>query len=217
MADSLRRYTSDAIDVRYDAKRCIHAAECVRGLPAVFDTARKPWVQPEAAAADEVAAVVLRCPTGALHFERKDGGAAENAPMQNILTPMPNGPYFVRGNVQITDAEGNLIIEDTRIALCRCGHSNNKPFCDNAHQQAGFEDAGAAPDNQAEVAAAAAHTQLTVTTLANGPLFLQGDFELSSANGQSIFRGNKTALCRCGSSANKPFCDGTHKEIGFQG
>ncbi|MCG8348901.1 MAG: CDGSH iron-sulfur domain-containing protein [Chloroflexales bacterium] len=216
MADSPRRYTSDAIDVTYDAKRCIHAAECVRGLPAVFDTAQKPWVQPESAAANEVAAVVLRCPTGALHFERKDGGAAESAPVQNTLAPVPNGPYFVRGNVQITDAAGNLIIADTRIALCRCGQSNNKPFCDNAHQQAGFVDVGAVTDNQAEVAATAAHTQLPITALANGPLFLQGDFELCSADGQSVFRGNKTALCRCGSSAGKPFCDGTHKEIGFQ-
>ena len=78
MANKIRRYTSADIDVTYDVKRCIHAAECVRGLPAVFDTKKRPWVQPDKANADTVAEVILRCPSGALHYERKDGGAAES-------------------------------------------------------------------------------------------------------------------------------------------
>ena len=77
MTDKVKTYWSDDIVVAYDAGRCIHAAECVRGLPGVFDTGKQPWIQPANAAADAVAEVVMRCPTGALHFERKDGGAAE--------------------------------------------------------------------------------------------------------------------------------------------
>ena len=58
MTGKIHRYTSADIDVTYDAKRCIHAAECVRGLPAVFDTQKRPWVQPDNANADAVAEVV---------------------------------------------------------------------------------------------------------------------------------------------------------------
>ena len=63
-----RVYEGRDITVEYDAARCIHVAECVKGLPAVFDPNRRPWVDPDAATADEIAAVVRRCPTGALHY-----------------------------------------------------------------------------------------------------------------------------------------------------
>ena len=75
--DNLRHYTSEAIDVSYDARRCIHAAECIRGLPAVFDTDRRPWILPTGASADAIAAVIENCPSGALHYTRRDGGARE--------------------------------------------------------------------------------------------------------------------------------------------
>ena len=52
MSSQPKRYTSDAIDVTFDTQRCIHAAECVRGLPAVFDTSQRPWIQPANAGAD---------------------------------------------------------------------------------------------------------------------------------------------------------------------
>ncbi len=71
-----KRYAGDAIAVTFEAQRCIHAAECVRRLPAVFERNRRPWILPDAAAAAEVAAVIERCPTGALHYERRDSGPA---------------------------------------------------------------------------------------------------------------------------------------------
>jgi uncharacterized Fe-S cluster protein YjdI len=70
MSDKIHKYQSDQITVTYDAKLCIHAAMCVSKLPQVFDTSKKPWVQPDKATADEVAEAVMLCPTGALQFER---------------------------------------------------------------------------------------------------------------------------------------------------
>jgi uncharacterized Fe-S cluster protein YjdI len=139
LKDNLRHYTSDAIDVSYDAERCIHAAECVRGLPEVFDTSRRPWILPSGASADAIAAVIERCPTGALHYTRRDGGPAESPPNDATIAPVPGGPLYVRGLVQLRSADGSLLVEDTRMALCRCGRSENKPYCDNSHIGTDFD------------------------------------------------------------------------------
>ena len=143
LKDGLRHYTSDAIDVSYDAERCIHAAECLRGLPEVFDTGRRPWILPSAASADAIAAVIERCPSGALHYTRRDGGASEAPPEQTTIVPQPGGPLYVHGLIQLKLADGSLLVEETRAALCRCGQSENKPFCDNSHIGTRFDEAGA--------------------------------------------------------------------------
>lgn len=133
-----RTYTTEAIAVHWDASRCIHTARCIAGLPGVFDPRRRPWIDLDETDADEVAAVVTRCPTGALHFQRRDGGPDEQAVTPPIVMPAPNGPLFVRGHVQIVNGAGEVLREDTRMALCRCGASENKPFCDNSHRRIGF-------------------------------------------------------------------------------
>lgn len=66
MADSRKTYAGADVDVSFDPTLCAHAAECVRGLPTVFDTARRPWITPDGAPAEDVVAVVARCPSGAL-------------------------------------------------------------------------------------------------------------------------------------------------------
>lgn len=197
----------------YNVRRCIHAAECVRGLPAVFDTAKRPWIQPVNASGDAVAEVVMRCPTGALHFERKDGGTAEPVPAANRIIVMADGPLHVRGDVTIKSPQGETVETETRLALCRCGQSGNKPYCDNSHQAAGFADDGRLARSSSEEHDPSG--PLAVTPAANGPLLLSGRFELVSADGKTIFRGERAALCRCGGSGSKPFCDGTHKSNGF--
>lgn len=135
----LHTYESDDIEVWYDLKRCIHAAECVRGLPRVFDPNARPWIQPEHAAADEVAAVVERCPTGALTYERKDGSAGESKPEGNVVRLVEDGPLYFHGALRVEDPGGRCPETETRVALCRCGASKHKPFCDNSHVEAGFK------------------------------------------------------------------------------
>jgi len=91
-SDAIRHYADDAIDITYDAHRCIHAAECIRGLPAVFDSGRRPWITPPAASADEIAKVIAKCPSGALHFRRRDGGPEEIPQDPTTIEPAPGGP-----------------------------------------------------------------------------------------------------------------------------
>jgi CDGSH-type Zn-finger protein/uncharacterized Fe-S cluster protein YjdI len=133
-----RTYATDAIEVHWEPRLCIHVKNCVRGLGEVFDPDARPWVQVDAASADAIAATVLTCPTGALHFRRLDGGPQEEPPAETAVEARPNGPLFVRGRVRIEGADGQVVREDTRVALCRCGASENKPFCDGSHRRIGF-------------------------------------------------------------------------------
>jgi hypothetical protein len=96
-------------------------------------------VNVNSAPADRIARVVTTCPTGALHYERLDGGEQETGPVETVIDARPNGPLFVRGQLKIVEVGGHVIREDTRVALCRCGHSENKPFCDGTHRTIGFK------------------------------------------------------------------------------
>ena len=135
-----KTYEADEIVIRFDTKRCIHAAECVHGLPAVFDADRRPWIVPDAATASEIVDVVHRCPSGALTYERRDGGQDEAVPSEARIATIPNGPLHVQGSCTVTDHEGTPVQIGPRATLCRCGASRNKPFCDNSHIEAGFRD-----------------------------------------------------------------------------
>ena len=210
-----QEYKGKAITVLYDAQRCIHAKECVHGAPEVFDPQTKPWVTPDNAEARVIASVIKRCPTGALHYQAADSSLAERAEPSNTLTITSHGPLYLRGSFVVADGEKELL-SDTRAALCRCGASKNKPFCDNSHFAVAFDDPGtAAPgvDARKEMATSG---KMRVVPTANGPLHLQGQLTVRNAANQVIFEGTETWLCRCGGSGSKPFCDGSHQRIGFQ-
>ncbi|NNF64459.1 MAG: hypothetical protein HKN07_09375 [Acidimicrobiia bacterium] len=134
-----RTYQRDNLIVHWDSSRCIHSGRCLRGLPEVFDLQARPWVQLEEAESDAVTATIETCPSGALTYERV-GGQPEQTPDVPTITPHPNGPLHVRGYVEVRDVTGAVFDAGPRMTLCRCGHSNNQPFCDNSHREAGFKD-----------------------------------------------------------------------------
>jgi uncharacterized Fe-S cluster protein YjdI/CDGSH-type Zn-finger protein len=139
--DVTRVYENESIRVLWDATRCIHTAVCLHRLPAVFDVRSRPWVDLSGAAAEEIAATIRACPTGALKYE---GGTvpAEEPDEPTTVEVRPNGPLYLRGRLRIRRAGGEVVTEEYRVALCRCGASENKPFCDNSHRLIGFRDGG---------------------------------------------------------------------------
>ena len=209
-------YESEDIKVTYDLKRCIHAKECVKGLSSVFDPDKRPWIQPENAPAGKIRDTVERCPTGALHYEMKDQSGEEQKPPRNTISITPDGPVYFRGDIEVRDEKDEVLLQDTRWALCRCGQSGNKPACDNSHTETDFE-APAAFDTSSlsEENPKAKDSKLVLKALKDGPLLVQGRYLMYSESTQPVSGSKNIALCRCGASANKPFCDGTHKEIGF--
>ena len=208
-----RRYTSETVDVTYDLKRCIHAAECVTRLHEVFDTQKRPWIQPGNSTADAVVGTVSLCPSGALHTERKDGATGETVPRQNVIVVHESSYYRFTGDIEIMGS--NVAIEqEVRATLCRCGMSENKPFCDNSHKK-GFE-APAFDTEKVREKAAESGGKLLVTLHENGPIEVRGNFELRDQQGNTIHRGSSTWLCRCGHSNKKPFCSGAHKQAEFE-
>jgi CDGSH-type Zn-finger protein/uncharacterized Fe-S cluster protein YjdI len=208
-------YDGAEADVHWDERLCIHIGECGRANNDLFIGGRQPWCQPDQATPDEVADVVGRCPTGALAYLRKDGGEGESADSENIVSVMYNGPLYVRGDLDVDGAAQDMPGVKFRAALCRCGQSKNKPFCDNSHEEAGFKDYGAVGDKGEGLEASGG--TLKVSLAPNGPLLLSGNFTIVAASGRKAWSGTKAALCRCGHSANKPFCDGAHKAAAFQG
>lgn len=216
MDQKILSYEGDEIKVSYDVKRCIHAKECVKGLRKVFDPEKRPWIQPQEAKPDQIIEVVERCPTGALHYETKERGKQEAIPPQNTICITSDGPVYFRGNLEVQNEDGKSILTDTRWALCRCGQSGNKPACDNTHTKIDFE-AQASFDKSSleEDNASGDGSKLVLKALKDGPLLVQGKYQIYSETSQPLSSSKNIALCRCGGSTNKPFCDGTHKDIGF--
>lgn len=211
---SVHRYEGKDIVIHYDAKRCIHAAECVRGLPTVFDPQAKPWVQPDNASAEELAEVVRRCPTGALTATRPDGSAVEEVTDNTVALIEADGPLYLRGRVVYSGGSHAALVEHTRVALCRCGASRNKPFCDGSHRKSDFRDEGllaARPQDLPRTDPPAPAGAVKLNPVANGPLMVEGWVEFKAADGSTLVTGDKCWLCRCGLSKNKPLCDGSHK------
>jgi uncharacterized Fe-S cluster protein YjdI len=134
-----RDYRTDEIIVHWDSSRCIHTGICLRSLHDVFNVRETPWVDVQAATADEIAATIEKCPSGALTYTRLDG-PGEPPPVITTVVPSRNGPLGVRGDVEVRDSEGELIAAGYRMTLCRCGHSQNQPFCDLSHREVGFTD-----------------------------------------------------------------------------
>ena len=132
-----RAYTAPGVTVFYDRGRCLHFAECVRGLPQVFDVQKRPWIQPENASAEQVAEVVRRCPSGALHY-RLEEGPREEPEQPTRVEFFPNGPINLRGDLGIEVPAGRM--REVRASLCRCGRSENKPFCDGSHARTGWRE-----------------------------------------------------------------------------
>lgn len=132
---------------------------------------------------------------------------------KNIITIIEDGPLQVEGDFRIYNTIGELIEHDGKAMLCRCGKSKTKPLCDGSHGESGFKDCCLVDNSSNE--ALEEQTCLIISCRPNGMLVAKGPMTIIGPDGQSKVTRNKVALCRCGESRNKPFCDVTHKKVGF--
>jgi CDGSH-type Zn-finger protein/uncharacterized Fe-S cluster protein YjdI len=199
------------VRIAFEGALCIHSRGCVLSRPDVFvPNVEGEWIHPDAATPEAVAELAHQCPSGAIRYERLDGGPNEAPPRVNTMRIRENGPLAVHADLRIVGQPAAF-----RATLCRCGASQNKPYCDGSHTAAGFTASGEVPAKDS-VALPQRDGPLTITPAENGPLLVEGALEVVTGTGKTVNRMRKAALCRCGQSAKKPYCDGTHKQIGFR-
>jgi CDGSH-type Zn-finger protein len=131
----------------------------------------------------------------------------------NQIKVRTDGPLLCTGKIEIYSADGDLILKTDDVVLCRCGHSSDKPFCDGSHKKSGFKHDSCFTDEKTEALDKSKPLKITVRT--NAMLIVSGPVHIMSADGACQTTRNKVALCRCGESSKKPFCDAAHKRCGF--
>ena len=145
--EQIKEYTNAKITVVWKRGICIHSENCWRGLVSVFNPKNRPWVNMEGATTEEIIRQVEKCPSGALTWYKKDASkevgsdrfeASATHPVH--IEVVPNGPIRVSGNVDITHSDGRIEKREGLTALCRCGQSSNKPFCDGTHKRVGWQE-----------------------------------------------------------------------------
>lgn len=141
------KYTNNEVTVVWKPKTCIHSTLCWKGLIEVFNPKEKPWVKIDGATTEKIIEQVRQCPSGALSYylnaeaavgEPADKIVGESAQIMKVEVT-PNGPYLIKTECLIVHSDGREETKTGTVALCRCGASNNKPYCDGTHRKVGFE------------------------------------------------------------------------------
>ncbi|MEN9598628.1 MAG: hypothetical protein RL596_939 [Bacteroidota bacterium] len=137
------KYSKDNVTIVWKPEQCIHSKICWTDLRDVFDPFRKPWVNMDGASLEAIVAQVGKCPSGALSIL----SSVENKHMDNQSSKEPvaiqiklNGPILIQTSCAVTKPDGTVEIREGVTALCRCGASANKPYCDGAHKKIEFKD-----------------------------------------------------------------------------
>ncbi len=139
----------------------------------------------------------------------------KTSPPENLILIRANGPLICRGQFTLLAANGEELARgEEELWLCRCGASKKAPFCDGSHKKIDFDD-GLVPDERAEDLAATTGP-VTITCRANAMYVVKGPVTIRSEDGSYETKRSKAALCRCGASGKKPFCDASHKTTGFE-
>ena len=135
-----KKYSNKDITVVWKPDTCIHSTICWKGLIEVFNPREKPWVDMDGATTEAIIAQVDKCPSGALSWYKNEAAdAAPEVSVDTIVEATPNGPLMVYGNIQIKNSDGTELVRHKVTALCRCGASSNKPFCDGTHKKIDFQ------------------------------------------------------------------------------
>lgn len=136
-----KEYAKGEFIIVWKPKKCIHSKVCVHTLPEVYKPTEKPWITPENATTSDLKSQINNCPTGALTYYIKNEMSEEKESIETNVTPIivaNNGPLKIKGNLEIQLASGEIVTKEGTTGFCRCGVSENKPFCDGSHRKIDF-------------------------------------------------------------------------------
>lgn len=202
-----KTYRGEHISVSFDSSKCSHAGNCIKSLPSVFNLKSRPWIKLDKGDLNDIIQTVNKCPSGALNYKET---ADELVSAQLIK----DGPINLRGKINVKtnfqDSGQNM----QRVSLCRCGLSKNKPFCDASHMKK-FNDDGTLDHRPASKTKQDAAEEISIICVEDGPLMCQGNVKFIASDAEELTVID-AAICRCGASKRKPFCDGSHNKIAFK-
>ncbi len=135
----IKEYSNGEVTVVWEAEKCIHSAICVKNLPNVFQPKDRTWIKIDAAKTDDLVNTVKKCPSGALSFYMNDEDDQSAESLETKVEVLENGPLLVYGTLKVTHKNGNEETKNKTTAFCRCGASQNKPYCDGAHVKNEFK------------------------------------------------------------------------------
>lgn len=137
-SDERKSYVGKTITIHDNRGICSHAGHCTDNLKSVFRLGGEPWIDPDGATAQQIIDVVGKCPSGALSYSVDD---VEHRDQQRppLVTVTKDGPYVITGGIELLDQEMGEGASTEHFALCRCGASKNKPFCDGSHWDIKFK------------------------------------------------------------------------------
>lgn len=141
-ASKTKTYSNGEVTIVWKPSLCIHSERCFRGLPEVFDPKSRPWIMPEGTSGEAIIEQVAQCPSGALSAyyngeEPADTSSESQAPLE--IEVAPGGPLIVKGGITVKHSDGQAHSHAGTTALCRCGASSNKPYCDGSHRKVNFD------------------------------------------------------------------------------
>jgi len=134
----VKEYSNGELTILWKPRTCIHSGECVKRLPNVYNPNEKPWIKAENASTDELKSQIEACPSGALSYRMDNEEDKEEVHLETKVEALENGPLLVYGTLHITNSNGDKEIKNKTTAFCRCGASQNKPYCDGAHRKVEF-------------------------------------------------------------------------------
>jgi uncharacterized Fe-S cluster protein YjdI len=158
MEKSNRDYSNDDITVYWRPDKCIHATYCYRDLVEVFNPRKRPWVNMKGASTEKIIEIINKCPTEALMYKWNDekknqssvnlknekiknttGGSKTESAKPVKIQVMKDGPLVVQGSFRVIDGKGNQLSSMVMTSFCRCGATNNVPYCDGSHRKIDFK------------------------------------------------------------------------------
>lgn len=134
-----KKYSNGELTILWKPHKCIHSGICIHTLPKVYNPNAKPWISIENARTEELKAQLKKCPSGALSYYMNDEKNQEAESLDTKVEVLENGPLLVYGTLKVSDKDGNIVTKNKTTAFCRCGQSNNKPYCDGSHIKVGFK------------------------------------------------------------------------------
>lgn len=133
-----KEYNNGVVTVVWQPDVCIHSGICFKGLPRVFQPRARPWIKIDAASTEEIVKQVKACPSGALSYYINSEVDKIEDSIETRVEVRENGPLLVYGTLKVTHKDGKEEIKNRTTAFCRCGSSDNKPYCDGTHNKNEF-------------------------------------------------------------------------------